>query len=109
LPVINANSSACDEASRNKFVFIVLNDGHASLLGYTVDGTHPRAVRYGSSSSKILCEQNSGSMPLISVSFQAIAFFHVLRTLMRAVFALKLRSFAMMTGNFPLSLRNAYS
>nr|GEV34162.1 ribonuclease H-like domain-containing protein [Tanacetum cinerariifolium] len=47
LPVINANSPACDKASRNKFVLIVLNDGDASLLGYTMDGTHPRAVRYG--------------------------------------------------------------
>nr|GFC63586.1 hypothetical protein [Tanacetum cinerariifolium] len=48
-------------------------------------------------------------MPLISVSFQAIAFFRVLRTLMRAVFSLELRSFAMITGHFPLSPRNAYS
>nr|GFA05929.1 reverse transcriptase domain-containing protein [Tanacetum cinerariifolium] len=47
LPVINANSLAYDKASGNKFVLIVLNDGHASFLGYTVDGTHPRAVRYG--------------------------------------------------------------
>nr|GFD22262.1 hypothetical protein [Tanacetum cinerariifolium] len=48
-------------------------------------------------------------MPLISVSFQAIAFFRVLRTLMRVVFSLELRSFAMITSHFPLSPRNAYS
>nr|GEZ88887.1 reverse transcriptase domain-containing protein [Tanacetum cinerariifolium] len=53
--------------------------------------------------------KNSGSMPLISVSFQAIAFFRVLRTLIRSVFSLKLRSFAMMTGHSPLLPKNAYS
>nr|GFB22691.1 hypothetical protein [Tanacetum cinerariifolium] len=48
-------------------------------------------------------------MPLISVSFQAIAFFRVLRMLMRSVFSFELRSFAMITGHFSLSPRNAYS
>nr|GFD32347.1 hypothetical protein [Tanacetum cinerariifolium] len=37
----------------NKFVLIVLNDGHASLLGYTMNGTHPRAVRYGINQSDV--------------------------------------------------------
>nr|GEU88062.1 hypothetical protein [Tanacetum cinerariifolium] len=36
LPVINANSPACYEASRNKFILIILNDGHASLLGQMI-------------------------------------------------------------------------
>nr|GFA04647.1 retrovirus-related Pol polyprotein from transposon TNT 1-94 [Tanacetum cinerariifolium] len=53
--------------------------------------------------------KDSGSMPLMSVNFQAIAFFRDLRTLMRAVFLLTFRSFAIMTGHFSLSPRNAYS
>nr|GEY96534.1 hypothetical protein [Tanacetum cinerariifolium] len=53
LPIINTNSPSCYKASGNKFVLIVLNDGHASLLGYTVDGTHPRAVRYGVYQSRV--------------------------------------------------------
>nr|GEU34594.1 putative ribonuclease H-like domain-containing protein [Tanacetum cinerariifolium] len=36
LPVVNANSSACYKASGNKFVLIVLNDGHASLLRHNL-------------------------------------------------------------------------
>nr|GFB13202.1 hypothetical protein [Tanacetum cinerariifolium] len=46
--------TAYDEASGNKFVFIVLNDGHASLLGYTVDGTYTRAVRYEDSTNGVI-------------------------------------------------------
>nr|GFB53577.1 hypothetical protein [Tanacetum cinerariifolium] len=53
LPVVNANSPACYEASGNKFVLIVLNDGHASLLGYTMNGTHPRAVKYWVNQSRV--------------------------------------------------------
>nr|GEY04268.1 hypothetical protein [Tanacetum cinerariifolium] len=52
---------------------------------------------------------NSGSMPLMSVNFQAIAFLRDLRTLIRAVFSLMFRSFAIMTGHFLFSPRNAYS
>nr|GEZ22500.1 hypothetical protein [Tanacetum cinerariifolium] len=44
------------------------------------------------------------------VSFgQAMAYFWVLRTLMRSVFSLDLRSFAMMTGHSPLLPKKAYS
>nr|GFC93739.1 hypothetical protein [Tanacetum cinerariifolium] len=52
-PVINTNSPASYEASRNEFVLIVLNDGHATLLRYTMNGTHPRAVRYGINQSSV--------------------------------------------------------
>nr|GEZ96897.1 reverse transcriptase domain-containing protein [Tanacetum cinerariifolium] len=44
---------ACDKASGNKFVLIILNDGHAFLFRYTVNGTHPRAVRYGINQSRV--------------------------------------------------------
>nr|GFD31916.1 hypothetical protein [Tanacetum cinerariifolium] len=44
---------ACYEASENKFVLIVLNDGHASLLGHIMNGTHPRAVRDGINQSGV--------------------------------------------------------
>nr|GFB54411.1 reverse transcriptase domain-containing protein [Tanacetum cinerariifolium] len=48
-------------------------------------------------------------MPLMSVNFQAIAFFRDLRTLIRVVFSLPFRSFAIMTGHFSLLPKNAYS
>nr|GEZ96933.1 hypothetical protein [Tanacetum cinerariifolium] len=52
-PVVNTNSPACYEASRNEFVLIIFNDGHATLLWHTMNGTHPRAVRYGIDQSGI--------------------------------------------------------
>nr|GEX30996.1 putative ribonuclease H-like domain-containing protein [Tanacetum cinerariifolium] len=45
LPVVYANSLAGNKASGNNFIFIVLDNGHASFFRYTVDRTYPRAVR----------------------------------------------------------------
>nr|GFA59821.1 reverse transcriptase domain-containing protein [Tanacetum cinerariifolium] len=52
-PVVNTNSPARYEASRNEFVLIVLYDGHTILLWHTMNGTHPRAVRYGINQSGV--------------------------------------------------------
>nr|GEW94457.1 hypothetical protein [Tanacetum cinerariifolium] len=114
LPVINANSPACYKASGNKFVIIVLNDGHASLFRYTMDGTHPRAVRYGVYQSRVKKffyfffddVVDFWINPPLTLHLRRVVFFE---TLMRVVFSLKLRSFTMITGYFQLSLRNAYS
>nr|GFC49786.1 hypothetical protein [Tanacetum cinerariifolium] len=117
-PIINTNSLARYEASRNEFVLIVFYDGHATFLWHTMNETHPRAIRYGINQSgvkellyflfdDVVDFQINPS--LISVSFHAIAFFWVLRTLRRSVFSLELRSFAMMTDHSLLLPKNAYS
>nr|GFB66232.1 hypothetical protein [Tanacetum cinerariifolium] len=50
---------------------------------------------------RILWEQNSGLIPLMSESFQAMARLWDLRIVIRAVFSSTLKSFAMMTGKLP--------
>nr|GEZ74886.1 reverse transcriptase domain-containing protein [Tanacetum cinerariifolium] len=40
-----ANSPAGNKASGNKFVFAVLDNGHTSFFGYTMDRTYPRDFR----------------------------------------------------------------
>nr|GEW37259.1 reverse transcriptase domain-containing protein [Tanacetum cinerariifolium] len=58
---------------------------------------------------RILSVQNSGSIPLISKSFQAMARLCDLRTIIRAVFSSTLKSFAIMTDNLLSPSKNAYS
>nr|GFA07857.1 reverse transcriptase domain-containing protein [Tanacetum cinerariifolium] len=51
---------------------------------------------------------NSGSIPFISESFQAIARLCDFKTVMRAVFSSTLKSFAIMTGNLSSPSKNVY-
>nr|GEY98015.1 reverse transcriptase domain-containing protein [Tanacetum cinerariifolium] len=53
--------------------------------------------------------QNSGLIPLISESFQAMARLCDFKTVKRAVFSSTLKSFAMMTSNLSSPSKNAYS
>ncbi|GJV45711.1 hypothetical protein Tco_1430247 [Tanacetum coccineum] len=45
LSIVDAYSPPCDQSSRYKIIFIVFDDGHATLLWYTMHRAYPWTVR----------------------------------------------------------------